>query len=70
MTTKLEKQLKREVAIGPDAYTLTLDPDGFTLAPKGRRKGLRLEWKALVGGDAALAVALQAAVAALPARRG
>ena len=69
MTTKLEKNLRRELTIHGEPYTLNIDANGFTLAEKGRRKGLTLEWKALVSGDAALASALQAAVAAMPPKR-
>ena len=64
MTTKLEGQLKREIAIGDDAYTLTLAPEGFVLARKGRRKGLEIRWADLVNGEAALATALNASVTA------
>ena len=64
MTTKLEGQLKREIAIGDDAYTLTLAPDGFVLARKGRRKGLEIRWADLVNGEAALATALNASLTA------
>ncbi|MCR6661632.1 MAG: hypothetical protein NVV60_00415 [Luteimonas sp.] len=61
--TPLDKPLKRELAIGEDTYTLTIDPEGLKLVPKGRRKGLSLSWKDLVSGDAALATALQASIA-------
>ena len=64
MTTKLEGQLKREIAIGDDAYTLTLAPEGFVLARKGRRKGLEIRWADLVNGEAALATALNASLTA------
>ena len=64
MTTKLEGQLKRELLIGRQAYTLTLSPTGFTLALKGRRKGLDIEWADLVSGEAALATALNASLTA------
>ena len=64
MTTKLEGQLKREIAIGDDAYTLTLAPAGFVLARKGRRKGLEIRWADLVNGEAALATALNASLTA------
>ena len=64
MTTKLEGQLKREIAIGDDAYTLTLAPEGFVLASKGRRKGLEIRWADLVNGEAALATALNASLTA------
>ena len=64
MTTKLEGQLKREIAVGDDAYTLTLSPEGFLLARKGRRKGLEIRWADLVSGEAALANALNASLTA------
>ena len=60
--TPLDKPLKREVQIDEQAYTLTMDPDGLTLVPKGKRKGLALRWADLVSGDAALATALQASL--------
>jgi hypothetical protein len=62
MTTKLEKELKREIEIGGEAYTLTIAPTGLKLTPKGKRKGTELLWKDLVSGEAALAVALNASV--------
>jgi len=64
MTTKLEGQLKREIAIDDEAYTLTLSSDGFVLARKGRRKGLEIRWSDLVSGEAALATALNASLTA------
>ena len=66
MTTKLEGALKREIVIDGAAYTVTLDPAGLKLVPKGRRKGYELEWSALVSGDAALAAALNATMASAP----
>ena len=72
MTTLLEKTLKRELSIGGRAYILTISPDGLKLTLKGRRKGLELQWDALVSGDAALAVALNASLGkftAVPAAR-
>ncbi|HVI57411.1 MAG TPA: hypothetical protein VM619_00860 [Luteimonas sp.] len=66
MTTPLDKPLKRELRIGDQDYTLTIDPDGLKLVEKGRRKGVELRWAELVNGDAALAAALQAS---MPARR-
>lgn len=44
MATKLEKALKREVAIGDKAYMLTIDPQGLKLVEKGRRNGLEMRW--------------------------
>ena len=65
MTTKLDGPLRREVDIKGQAYTLTVDPDGLKLVPKGRRKGLELQWTALVSGDAALAAALRGSLETL-----
>ena len=62
MTTKLDKSLKREVDIDGTPYTLTLSPEGLKLVPKGKRTGHEVAWKDLVGGQAALAAALNASV--------
>lgn len=62
MATKLEKALKRELAIEGNAYMLTIDPAGLKLVEKGRRKGLELAWKDIVSGEAGLAAALNASV--------
>ncbi|MDQ1061323.1 hypothetical protein PWP89_04235 [Stenotrophomonas rhizophila] len=62
--TPLDKPLRREVQIGDESYTLTLDPEGLKLVRKGHRKGLDLRWVDLVSGDAALAAALQASLEA------
>ena len=69
MTTKLDGTLRRELAIGDESYTLTLTPNGFTLALKGRRKGLDISWSDLVSGDAALATALNASLTASTQRQ-
>jgi hypothetical protein len=66
MTTKLDGPLTRELAIGGAPYTLTIDPEGLKLVPKGRRKGYVLRWDSLVSGDAALATALNAMLAKAP----
>jgi len=60
--TKLDKPLKRELTVRKDAYVVTIDPDGFKLTKKGRRKGIEIAWKDLVSGDAAMAIALRASV--------
>jgi hypothetical protein len=62
MATSLEKTLKRELSIGGRAYILAISPEGLRLTLKGRRKGVELQWDALVSGDAALAVALNASI--------
>jgi hypothetical protein len=63
--TRLDKPLKRELRIKREAYVLSIDPDGFRLTRKGRRKGVQIAWKDLVSGDAAMAVALNASVGRL-----
>jgi hypothetical protein len=69
MTTILHEPLKRELTIGGSAYTLTIDPHGFKLVPKGKRKGYELEWASIVSGEAALATALNAMLAKAPEAR-
>ena len=64
MTTKLEGELKRELLIDGTPYTLTVTPDKFVLALKGRRKGVEIMWADVVSGDAALATALNASLTA------
>jgi hypothetical protein len=59
---RLDKPMRREVAIGDQAYTLTIDPLGLKLVEKGHRNGLVLAWTDLVSGDAAVATALQASL--------
>jgi hypothetical protein len=70
MATLLDKTLKRELRIGDRSYIVTMSPLTLKLTPKGRRKGLELQWEALVNGDAALAAALNASVGSLTADRG
>jgi hypothetical protein len=60
MTTKLQQAFKRELDINGEKYTLTVSPEGFRLVLKGKRKGIELAWTSIVGGDAALATALNA----------
>lgn len=65
MTTLLDKTVKREVRVKGRSYIVSLSPVALKLTPKGKRKGLELAWDALVSGDAALAVALNASLARL-----
>jgi hypothetical protein len=60
--TPLDRPIKRQLAVGGQDYTLTINPEGLKLVEKGKRKGLELLWKDLVSGDAGLAAALQASV--------
>ena len=64
MTTRLEGSLKREIDIDGATYTLTITADGFRLVPKGKRNGYEMAWSAFLSGDAALARALDASLAA------
>jgi hypothetical protein len=62
MATVLNKELKREVLIKEKPFTLTLGPTGLKLTEKGHRRGIELKWEDVIGGDAALAAALNASV--------
>jgi hypothetical protein len=62
MATKLDKPLKREIQVEGKPYMLTITPEGFKLVPKGKRKGQEIAWRDLVGGEAALAAALNASL--------
>jgi len=63
--TRLDKPLKRELKIKGKPHVLTIDSNGFKLIRKGRRKGIEIAWQALVSGDAAMAVALNASLGKL-----
>jgi hypothetical protein len=63
VTTVLDKELKRQVSVDGVDYTVAVDPDGFRLTGKGKRRPqVELRWRDLLSGDAALAVALNASV--------
>jgi len=62
MATVLSKALKRALNIGGADYVLTITPEGFTLTPKGKRKGQSWTWGALMSGEAGLTAALNASV--------
>ena len=62
MTTKLEKPLKRQIDIKGKPHIVTITPEGLKLTEKGKRKGQELRWADLAGGEAALAVALNASL--------
>jgi len=50
MTTKLNKQLKREIEVDGKPYMITLTPEGVKLTEKGKRLGREHTWKDLLGG--------------------
>lgn len=62
MATKLEKTIKRELALDGAAYMIAISPEGLKITEKGKRKGLELAWKDLISGQAALATALNASL--------
>lgn len=62
MATLLSKPLKRALNIGGADYVLLITPEGFTLTPKGKRKGQSFSWGALLSGETGLAAALGASV--------
>ena len=70
MTTLLDKTLKREVRIGDRSYIVAISPLTLKLTPKGKRKGLELNWESLVSGDAALVAALNASLGRFAADGG
>ena len=55
MTTKLEKELKREIDVDGKHYTVTISPGGLKIADKGHRKGHELSWKQILSSDPQLA---------------
>ena len=60
--TKLDKPIRRELIIDGKSYTLMVAPETLKLTQKGHRNGVELRWKDIVGGDAAIATALQASM--------
>jgi len=62
MPTVLDKTLKRALSVKGEAYVLTISPQGFTLIPRGKRKGRVILWSEFVSGEAALATALNASL--------
>jgi hypothetical protein len=67
VTTVLDKALKRQVGVDGVDYMVALDPEGIRLTQKGKRRPeVELRWRELVSGEAAMAVALNASLAAQP----
>jgi hypothetical protein len=63
VATVLDKELKRRITVDGVEYIVALDPDGFRLTGKGRRKAqVELRWQELLSGEAAMAVALNASL--------
>ena len=70
MTTKLEKELKREIEVDGKQYTVTISPAGLKVAEKGHRKGHELTWKQVLTGDASLTSDLAKSVEQAPGAAG
>jgi hypothetical protein len=63
VTTVLDKQLKRQVTVDGVDYTVAVDPEGFRLTGKGKRRPeVELRWRDLLSGEAAMATALNASL--------
>jgi hypothetical protein len=65
MTTPLTKPLKRALTIDGRTFIVTMSPDTLKITLKGKRRGQEIRWTDLIGGDAALAAALNASLGAL-----
>jgi hypothetical protein len=63
VATVLDKELKRQVTVDGVDYTVAVDPHGFRVTGKGKRRPqVELRWRDLLSGDAAMAVALNASL--------
>ncbi|HJQ20354.1 MAG TPA: hypothetical protein VJ867_08410 [Gemmatimonadaceae bacterium] len=47
MATKLQKEIRREIEIDGEAFTVTISPVGVRLTRKRFRSGRELTWRAL-----------------------
>jgi hypothetical protein len=65
MAAKLDKAIKRELALNGEAYMVTISPEGVRIVPKGRRKGHEITWEAILSGDAELTQQLKISLDAL-----
>ena len=63
VVTALDKELKRQVTIDGVDYTVAVNPEGFRLTSKGKRKpAVQLRWRDLLSGEAAMSAALNASL--------
>jgi len=53
--TPLDKEIRRELVIDGQPYTVTVTPTGVRIVPKGKRTGAEVSWRDLLSGDAQLA---------------
>ena len=54
MAQKLDKTIKRELELRGELYTVTISPEGVSIARKGHRRGHSITWETLASGDAEL----------------
>ncbi len=47
MATKLTHEIRREITIGDEAFTIVISPQGLRLSRKRFRSGRELTWEAL-----------------------
>ena len=47
MATKLTHEIRREIVIGAEPFTVVISPQGLRLSRKRFRSGRRLSWEAL-----------------------
>lgn len=47
MATKLQKEIRREIEIDGEPFTVTISPTGVKLTKKRFRSGRALSWRAL-----------------------
>lgn len=47
MATKLQKEIRREIEIDGEPFTVTISPSGVKLTRKRFRSGRELTWRAL-----------------------
>ena len=52
MPAKLDKTIKRELALDGKLYTVTISPGGVKITLKGARKGPEISWPALLRSPA------------------
>lgn len=50
MATKLSKEIRREIEIDGEAFTVAISPTGVKLTKKRFRSGRALSWRALWAG--------------------
>lgn len=50
MATKLSKEIRREIEIDGEPFTVTISPTGVKLTKKRFRSGRALSWRALWAG--------------------